>query len=96
MANQKVAKIEAGGFSAALTTSKELILWGEGEFGIFSIPQRLYMDNIKFNDIKVSKFQSQACAFALQDNGKVFAWGNNQLGQLGHGDKRNRKMPTQL
>ena len=39
-----IAKIIAGGFSAALTTQNQLLVWGEGDFGVFKTPQKLYMD----------------------------------------------------
>lgn len=33
---------------------------------------------------------------ALDANGRVYAWGKNDCGQLGLGDSRDRKLPTQL
>lgn len=72
--------LAAGGFSAALTRRQEILLWGEGQFGTFPIPQRLYMDKVSFKDIHIGKFSHDSFAIALQDNGKVFAWGSNQLG----------------
>jgi alpha-tubulin suppressor-like RCC1 family protein len=52
------------------------------------------MNGVYFSEIKLSKFLDQASAFALDEDGRVFAWGQNNLGQLGHGDNRHRKMPT--
>ena len=50
------------------------------------------MDKTEFTDCVISKFD--AIAVALDKNGKVFSWGKNELGQLGHGDTRDRKLPT--
>ena len=62
---QKVLKIEAGGFSAAITMQSEILIWGEGEFGVFHLPQRLYMDQCDFIDCKINKFRSNSFAVAL-------------------------------
>ena len=32
----------------------------------------------------------------LTKNGKVFSWGDNIYGQLGHGDKDERRVPTKV
>ena len=32
----------------------------------------------------------------LTKNGEVFTWGANSNGQLGHGDRRNRTVPTKV
>ena len=54
------------------------------------------MDQVNFVDCQISKFQHQSTALAIDQAGKVYAWGHNSLGQLGHGDTRNRKLPTQI
>lgn len=54
------------------------------------------MDDVEFVDIRISKFEGSGTAVALQSTGKIFSWGDNQFGQLGHGDLRSRKLPTQL
>ena len=65
--------------------------------GIFDKPQKLYMDDIDFTDIEISKFSTNSpFAAALDKAGKVYSWGSNTLGQLGHGDQRVRKLPTQI
>ena len=33
---------------------------------------------------------------ALTKEGKVFTWGRNKYGQLGHGDKKDRHIPTKV
>ena len=48
--------------------------------------------NAKFT--KVSAGQNHA--LALDDNGKVYSWGNNAYGQLGHDDTSVRTTPTMI
>lgn len=96
----EVLKIVAGGFSAALIQNaytRQLLVWGQGDFGIFDKPQKLYMDDIDFTDVDITKFSNNnPFAIALEKSGKVYSWGSNTLGQLGHGDQRVRKLPTQI
>ena len=33
---------------------------------------------------------------ALTKNGEVFTWGDNDYGQLGHGDRNERTIPTKV
>ena len=55
------------------------------------------MDKVAFSDCQISKYHAQKCsAVALDANGRVYAWGKNDCGQLGLGDSRDRKLPTQL
>ena len=70
------------------------MIWGKGEFGLIKTPQKLFMDKTEFVDCVVSKYD--ALAVAVDKSGKVFSWGKNNLGQLGHGDTRDRKLPTQI
>lgn len=96
----EVLKVVAGGFSAALIQNaydRQLLVWGQGDFGIFEKPQKLYMDGVDFSDVQISKFSTNnPFAIAIEKNGKVYSWGSNTLGQLGHGDQRVRKLPTQI
>lgn len=96
----EVLKVIAGGFSAALIQNayqRQLLVWGQGDFGIFEKPQKLYMDDVDFADIQISKFSTNnPFALAIEKSGKVYSWGSNTLGQLGHGDQRVRKLPTQI
>ena len=52
----------AGGFSAAITDLNQLIVWGTGQFGVFSTPQKVCMDGIYFKDIQISKSESSFAA----------------------------------
>ena len=35
---QNIKQIIAGGFSAAITSTDQILVWGQGEFGTFSSP----------------------------------------------------------
>ena len=97
--NHSIKKVIAGSFSAAINTDDSILIWGTGEFGVIKQPQMLYMDKVRFADCQVSKYQScnlQASAIALDSTGKVYTWGSNGFGQLGHGDDRTRKLPTMV
>lgn len=55
------------------------------------------MDGVDFVDVQIGKFSTNSpFAVALEKSGKVYSWGSNTLGQLGHGDQRVRKLPTQI
>jgi alpha-tubulin suppressor-like RCC1 family protein len=54
------------------------------------------MDQVNFVDCQISKYSQKSTALAVDMQGKVYAWGHNNMGQLGHGDTRNRKLPTQI
>jgi len=53
------------------------------------------MEDIRFIDIAVSK-QADAFGVAIDADGFVYSWGQNQHGQLGQGDFRARKVPTKV
>lgn len=89
----KVKKIAAGGFSAAITDQKQLIIWGSGSFGTFSTPQKVCMEGIEFSDIVLS-CEQQAFAAAIDSKGGLYTWGYNEHGQLGQGDNTDRDLPT--
>lgn len=94
-----VCRVIAGGFSAAVIKNayeKQLLVWGQGNFGTFEQPQKLYMDNVDFVDVQISKFSHEAFAVAIEKRGRVYAWGSNVQGQLGHNDQGSRELPTQI
>ena len=90
-----IVHIAAGGFSAAITDQNQLIVWGTGQFGVFSTPQKVCMDGIYFSDIQISK-QESSFATAVDQKGGVYTWGPNFDGQLGQGDFNTRTLPTQI
>jgi len=44
--------------------------------------------------VAVNKGSSSACCMAINEDGKVFAWGRNETGNLGLGDCEDRFVPT--
>eukprot|EP00347_Sterkiella_histriomuscorum_P023139 403335798 len=90
-----VEKIIAGGFSVAITSQNELLVWGSGDFGVFQSPQKIFMEDVRFVDVSLSKSYDSFGA-AIDDQGFVYTWGQNQFGQLGQGDFRLRKLPTKI
>ena len=45
-------------------------MWGQGDFGIFEKPQKLYMDGVDFVDVQISKFSTNSpFAIAIEKNG---------------------------
>lgn len=53
-----------------------MIVWGTGQFGVFSTPQKVCMDGIYFSDIQISK-QETSFATAIDQKGAVYTWGPN-------------------
>lgn len=96
LSNCGIKKVIAGGFSAAITMDQQVYVWGEGDFGSFESKQRLYMEGIDIVDCQIGKFSHNPSALALDKRGKVYSWGQNTLGQLGHGDQRSRKLPVHI
>lgn len=52
------------------------------------------MKNVSFVDLKIGKYSTQSFAIALDSAGKVYSWGENTMGQLGHGDYINKSVPS--
>lgn len=44
----------------------------------------------------VDIFCGSHCSFAINSNGKVFAWGSNDWGQLGIGNRLTTSIPTEV
>ena len=53
------------------------------------------MEDVKFVDVSISK-GLESFATAVDTNGFLYTWGQNQYGQLGLGDFRPRKLPTKV
>lgn len=105
--DEGVKKVIAGSFSAVINMHNQVMIWGSGEFGTIKAPQKLFMDKVEYQDCKISKFltslqgndevvKPSSTAYAIDMNGQVYSWGANNHGQLGQGDTRNRKLPSQI
>ena len=49
-------------------------------------------DKLEFIQIECGAIHT----FGITKNGKAVSWGGNDYGQLGHGDRKERRVPTQV
>ena len=107
---QGVIAVAAGSFhSMAITADKNLWVWGwnnDGQLGMGPLDLRpnvpfptqvVYFRRklrIKAGIVKISAGFSHSAA--IDENGRLFTWGNNKYGQLGVGDYLTRRYPTQV
>lgn len=93
MEHIKVIAVEAGNqHSACISASKELYIWGTECFGEFFIPH--LVKTVKGKCEKVSLGKNFGAV--VTDKGDVYAWGDNNCGQLGLGDCMARPTPSKL
>ena len=78
-----------------ITDSGELYLWEDIEETCCSIPTQIGTES-DWVSVFTSRMGTDFCSFAVNDNGEVFAWGDNQNGMLGLGDNTDRPNPTML
>lgn len=99
---KRFASVASGScFSVALSSAGELYTWGsgeEGELGLSDVHETIDpMVCVKLLNVCIVKV---ACgghhALALDSYGRVYSWGLNNHGQLGHGDTMNRFEPVQI
>ncbi|MDT7949277.1 MAG: hypothetical protein RQ897_13140 [Thermoflexus sp.] len=88
--------------SLALTESGEVYAWGrndKGQLGLGDTEDRLTPTKVPglagVKAIATGAIGSDS-SFALTESGEVYAWGENNDGQLGLGDRENRLMPTKV
>lgn len=94
-----VAAVAAGGdFSLALADDGRLFAWGangsrqlgDGTTTTRTTPVAVqFLGDVRFVDVDAGGSH----ALALGDDGKVYAWGNNNEGQLGDGTTNPRSLP---
>eukprot|EP00941_MAST-03F_sp_MAST-3F-sp1_P005053 g5053.t1 len=102
MMGHRVQQIAACGFhTACLTEHGNVYSWGEGKFGRLGhgnernqlaprLIQALRDDNV--SEVSCGGFHTAA----ISETGKILTWGGGEHGQLGHGDKINRTVPTEV
>jgi hypothetical protein len=66
----------------AMTGDDCIILWGTGLFGAFRTPQGIFLDNVRLDDISISKTEDCTFAVARDLNGILYSWGSNTLTNL--------------
>ncbi|MCL2379708.1 MAG: hypothetical protein FWC81_02835 [Coriobacteriia bacterium] len=90
-----------GGYTLAICSDGILWVWGVnggGQLGLGDTDQRLAPVEVPTAGISGNTWTYVAAgashAFAIRDDGSLWAWGNNFQGQLGLGDMTNRLAPT--
>lgn len=87
--------------SLALTTDKKVFAWGDAESGKIGRMlnsraknvQAMKIESVGARDV-VDVFCGNHSSFCINSKGSVFAWGLNNHGQLGIGNKMNTCTPT--
>ena len=88
----EIDSIACSTYSAAISQSGDLYIWGTGPVGDYSAPYRV--SGIPGKAMKCSISKSHFC---LMDNtGMAWVWGSNSKGELGLGDYTTRKTPFPL
>lgn len=87
------------GFMVALDDQGRVYAWGDNSVGILGVdtstsysstPVQISVTGVKFKAVSAG-FDH---ALAISSDGKVYAWGNNDNGQLGNENYRNHSTPT--
>jgi alpha-tubulin suppressor-like RCC1 family protein len=95
--------VSAGAYhSLGITADKKLWGWGhngDGQLGDFStndhsVPALITVIGVTTNWVSVSAGGNHS--LGITDNGKLWAWGGNDYGQLGDGSLFKRLQPTQI
>lgn len=104
---RKIKKIIAGGHHTFIQTEEnELWAAGRGDEGVLGIGDNAQGTNVsawtKIDFFEKNGLKVKSCdtgfghSLVLTEDGKVFAWGVNEVGQLGLGDVQSRYEPTEL
>jgi uncharacterized repeat protein (TIGR02543 family) len=88
--------------SFGMTTSGELYAWGSNELGQLgdgttankSIPTLISFEGLQSGETIRDVFAGQYHTFVVTSNGRVYAWGFNNYGQLGDGTLVDNSTPT--
>jgi uncharacterized repeat protein (TIGR02543 family) len=88
--------------SFGMTTSGELYAWGSNELGQLgdgttankSIPTLISFSGLQSGETIRDVFAGQYHTFVVTSNGRVYAWGFNNYGQLGDGTLVDNSTPT--
>ncbi len=92
LGEEKVVKVAAGHFSAALTNTGKVYVWGTGVFGEYLEPKMLSGIRTPIMDIDVGSDSGAA----VDSAGALYSWGANASGELGLGDYEARTAASQV
>lgn len=90
--NEKIVKIAAGHFSAALNEKGRAYIWGTGVFGECILPTPLTGVKATIKDIEVGG----SFGAVIDSKGLIYSWGSNSSGELGQGDYEARAQAAQI
>ena len=98
---EKVVRLNyLGDFASVITDSGKVFAWGnDSAFGktIKNDGKTPTDVSDKFDNEKVIQISGDdRSVFAVTNSGKVFAWGDNHMGQLGTGDTEDKSVPTEI
>ncbi|GMH51496.1 hypothetical protein TrRE_jg11034, partial [Triparma retinervis] len=100
----RVQKIAAGrDHTLALSSDGAIYAWGlghDGRLGLGTEDNAPHPTKISFGPIADQVVTAIACGemhcLAVTESRKVFSWGRNYYGRLGHGDSNNRSVPEMI
>jgi hypothetical protein len=102
LSDKKIIDIKCGiGHSLALTAGGVVLGWGwnsYGQIGNRSNAAQVIPIKIKeFNNEKIKAISCGSChSLALTESGRVYSWGWNDFGQLGHGNQIDANWPKPI
>jgi hypothetical protein len=97
-----VTRVSAGlGHSLAINDSGEMFSWGDNQYGQLGdgdVATQLAPIQIPFfeEDEIIAVEAGDTHSMALTQDGKLYTWGGNAYGQLGHDDLISRNTPAQV
>lgn len=98
--NKSIRQVSACGFhTACLSESGEVFTFGEGKFGrLGHNSERNQLTARRVEALANKRIKQIACGgfhtAAVSETGEVYTWGGGEHGQLGHGDRVNKTIPT--
>eukprot|EP01095_Lingulamoeba_sp_RSL-Kostka_P008375 TRINITY_DN2781_c1_g1_i1.p1 TRINITY_DN2781_c1_g1~~TRINITY_DN2781_c1_g1_i1.p1 ORF type:complete len:604 (+),score=224.26 TRINITY_DN2781_c1_g1_i1:84-1895(+) len=98
----KVVQVACGDFhTAALLDCGAIFTWGKGNDGrLGHNDEETVLEPKQVMALSEHKVIYIACGYvttaAITSQGNVYVWGGNEKGQLGHGDRESKIIPTQI
>lgn len=97
-----IKKVSVGGFFAlAINQEGKVYAWGRNDRGQLGLGDRenrnMPTEIFFFKNMPIENVKTQGSySIAITKDGKAYAWGGNESGQLGLGDREHRDLPTQI